>query len=373
MKKEVSFSTRAVVLIVVLFLALFLAMNWRRLPPFASLVLITCGIGVSYWVAMRTTRSGLRNLLLAISALLFAAALFVVAGVLGLAGWQTTAWLVLIATVTTIITAYLLRSVSLITIGLIEVVVWIVAQYLAFYYGGEGAPLAVLALYLLCAGAISYGVSLLHRVSRHPFANIFVAWTVFYAILFSYILSYQAVLPLLWLDFRTWGSGATLLLGILVPFAIASVVGGLLVERLAKSLDKVEVVVVGLFGIALLTLIILTRAIATQGRTSFEGVLVTSAPPALWGVWLFANIILVCIILATIWLGWREKNDTMVNVGVAVLAFNIVTRYNGFITDLRGNDMQLAFIFTAGHIFLVGGGWLLEQWRRSMLLGFKTK
>ncbi len=106
-------------------------------------------------------------------------------------------------------------------------------------------------------------------------------------------------------------------------------------------------------------------------RTSFFG-RNKSVPLPLWGVWIFANIIFILIILMVIGYGTWQRIPTIINIGIAFFTLEIITRYLGFIFDFWGYT-SLSFIFITGGIILLGGGWLIESWRRKLIIKAKGK
>lgn len=92
----------------------------------------------------------------------------------------------------------------------------------------------------------------------------------------------------------------------------------------------------------------------------------TSTPLSLWAIWIFANLVLLVVILGVIFYGTWQRLPRIVNIGIAVFSLDIITRYIGFIMDLRGY-MSLSLIFITGGIILLLGGWLVERWRRTLV------
>jgi hypothetical protein len=85
-----------------------------------------------------------------------------------------------------------------------------------------------------------------------------------------------------------------------------------------------------------------------------------------WFVWIVGNLVLLGMILLTLGHGTRFNLPSLVNLGIVFFALDIITRYIGFIIDLKGY-LSLSLIFISGGIVLLVGGWALEHWRRSLL------
>lgn len=89
-------------------------------------------------------------------------------------------------------------------------------------------------------------------------------------------------------------------------------------------------------------------------------------PPALWLIWVIANVVFIVVILAVIGFGTWANNVFMINLGIIFFALEIITRYIGFIMRLWGYT-SLALIFISGGIILIAGGWGIEKWRRTLI------
>jgi hypothetical protein len=85
-----------------------------------------------------------------------------------------------------------------------------------------------------------------------------------------------------------------------------------------------------------------------------------------WFIWIVGNLVLLTMILLTLRHGTRFNIPALVNLGISFFALDIVTRYIGFMMDLRGY-LSMSIIFILGGVVLLIGGWLLERWRKSLL------
>jgi uncharacterized membrane protein len=76
-----------------------------------------------------------------------------------------------------------------------------------------------------------------------------------------------------------------------------------------------------------------------------------------------ANVLLFAGTVGFIVLGVRRRNQTVVNLGLAVFIVHMLTRY----FDLFFSAMNRSLFFVVGGVLLLGGGWLLERNRRRWM------
>ncbi|OIO81042.1 hypothetical protein AUJ84_01725 [Candidatus Pacearchaeota archaeon CG1_02_32_132] len=102
------------------------------------------------------------------------------------------------------------------------------------------------------------------------------------------------------------------------------------------------------------------------GWTVSRGGVGRDAPLGLWLLWIFANIMLLLVILAVIGYGVWRHSPRLVNLGISFFVLGIITRYIGFIMDYWDYG-GLSLLFIVGGIILIVGGWLIERWRRNLV------
>lgn len=95
-------------------------------------------------------------------------------------------------------------------------------------------------------------------------------------------------------------------------------------------------------------------------------------PPIMWFAWIWANIVLIIVILAIIWYGTINHDTRLINLGILFFSLMVITRYIGFMIDLWGY-MSLALVFITGGGLLLLGGWAIERWRRRLTEQAVTK
>jgi len=86
----------------------------------------------------------------------------------------------------------------------------------------------------------------------------------------------------------------------------------------------------------------------------------------MWIFWILVNVFFIGAILAVIGLGSYERNPAIINLGIFFFVLDIVSRYIGFMMDFWGYT-SLSVIFIIGGLILIGGGYLIEKWRRQLV------
>ena len=220
-KKGASFGTIVAVfgsILIALGVAWLIAQNWHQMPAPLKIIILLGATGAAYTVGtvMRAREyTGIGKALLVLGALLYTLSIFLIAQIFATStSWQGQAWLWLLAWVGVLASAYIFDSSASLVVGLIEVCVWLVIQFIAFaekmsYYNQS---YGILALYFLAMGILVYGLALLHRSAEHKFGRLYLIWTAFYFMAFTYVLSFQALLPHLWADGLQFSSAIVFLL-----------------------------------------------------------------------------------------------------------------------------------------------------------------
>lgn len=147
-------------------------------------------------------------------------------------------------------------------VALLEFVVWLVIQFIAFSESGRfEASFGILALCFLATGALIYGLGLLHRAKEHKFGRVYQWWSAFYFLIFAYILSFQSLLPNLWLGGLTFSSLIIFLL-ILAGISIVILVIGIMASFTTNAVHKKEIA--GVFAL----IVFLAALIGSTGLVS---------------------------------------------------------------------------------------------------------
>ncbi len=277
-KKGVSFGTIVAVfgsILIFLGIAWLIAQNWHQIPaPLKIIILLgaTSGAYVAGTIMRARDYSGIGKALLVLGDLLYTLSIFLIAQIFATSiSWQGTAWLLLLAWVGVLASAYIFDSSASLLVGLIEVCVWLVIQFIAFaermsYYNQS---YGILALYFLAMGILLYGMALLHRSAEHKFGRLYLIWTAFYFMAFAYVLSFQTLLSRLWVDGLTFSAAIVFLLFLAVISIITLVIG--IVASLNKQIVQSKEII-GVFALIvfLILLIASASAISTSVGTCYE-------------------------------------------------------------------------------------------------------
>ncbi len=280
---------------------------------------------------------------------------------------QGTAWILLLLVIIYIVFAYLGGSKTTLMVGFIGTLSWIGIQYFSFIKNESDFAVGILALAYLFIGILFYGLTQIHKARNHIFTDVYRYWTALYMLLLSYILSFQTILPFLWVNGFQLSAGILIFLVIIGIAAAIAAVTGIFAAVNTRKLSGKEVAgfitLVGLYIILIATAALLPEELSTYD--SFPGVS-QGISGSLFTFWIFDNILFILVILAVVGYGTRYKSPTLVNLAITFFALDIVTRYIGFIMDF-GGQVGFAVVSIIGGIILIAGGWLIEKWRRRLI------
>jgi len=286
---------------------------------------------------------------------------------------QGSAWTILATLIILVFISYIFVSSSSLSASMIIFITWLLVQYFAFHEKSNNIPsLGILACYLLSCGIIMYGLSLLHRSGQHEFGKIYQHWTTIYFLVFAYILSFQVLLPYIWSkDSTLYTTNSMIFLFFLVLLALILLIIGIVASVKNGNVEVKEIGFAVSCIILLLILIGSTALIADEQTSSPFGGRVENVSLAVWAVWIFSNVIFLILIIGIIGYGTWQKLPNVINLGIFFFSLDILTRYIGFIMDFWGYT-SLALIFISGGIILLGGGFLIEKWRRNLVIKSQT-
>jgi uncharacterized membrane protein len=183
--------------------AWLIAKNWHQIPNFAKvliLVIATLSAFISGVILKENGSGGAGRGLITLGALLYILSVFLIAQIYSTSTTlQGTAWLLLMSWTVVMITAYALDSVENLLISLITFFIWLATQYGASIMETmpNNGPVIGVVLLFLGAGALLYGMNVLHKAVDHKFSGVYRFWSVFYFLAIFYVLSFQSLLPIL--------------------------------------------------------------------------------------------------------------------------------------------------------------------------------
>ncbi|MBI1935356.1 DUF2157 domain-containing protein [Candidatus Woesearchaeota archaeon] len=379
-RKAASFGTIVAIfgsVLIALGIAWLIAQNWHQMPaPLKIFILLAATIGAYTAGTIFRIRGyhGIGKALLVLGALLYTLTIFLIAQIFSTSvSFQGTAWLLLLAWVGVFASAYIFDSSASLVVALAEFIVWLVMQYLAFIEAkDELISPGILAFYLLATGVLLYGLSLWHRSKNQKFAGVYQWWTAFYFLFFTYILSFQTLLPLIWPKEAISSTPSIIFLFFLALLSLAAFVSGILVSANKNIVENKETFgVIGIVGL-LAVLIGLTSFVSNDRINLFSWLFGDSggASTKLWALWTTINIVFILLILAVIFYGTWQRLPKLINLGIVFFALDIITRYMGFVMDLWGYT-SLSVIFIIGGGILLVGGWFIERWRKNLVMRAK--
>lgn len=362
-------------ILIALGVAWLIALNWHDIPS-ALKVLILMAATIAAYAAGVVLRIyhylRIGGALLVLGALLYTLSIFLIAQIFSTeTSMQGFAWLLLLAWLGVLIASYLFTSPPSIAIALIEFLVWISVQYIAFIGNNErNLAVGILAIIYLAVGILLYGLTQFHKSGNHPFVETYRYWTALYILLLTYLLSFQTFLPVLWPpEFQLTASVLLFLIG-LSAFAILAAGVGIVMALNAGKLKGKEVL--GFVALVLLYVFLIAAASLVSGQERYGLFGGGALSPALFVFWIFDNILFILVILAVIGYGTRSRSPEMVNLAIAFFALDIITRYIGFMMDY-GGQLGFAIMSIIGGIILIAGGWGIERWRRRLIERAKQK
>src|SRR3989338_6746499 len=242
-KRAASFGTIVAVfgtVLIALGFAWLIAQNWHQLTDWVKIAILFAVIAIAFLSGgffSRKGHAGIGKSLYALGSLFHTLTVFLIAQIYHIdVSIQGVAFLFLLSWLGVLLSAYILRSWPNLVIALVEFLVWLVVQFIAFsdVYRMKVAP-GILAFYFLFSGILFYGLFLLHKARGHPFSVPYQFWTVFYVLAFGYFLTFQILLPHYWPADAMRSTPALALLFLLGAGSVISVVFGVRVG-LAKKI-----------------------------------------------------------------------------------------------------------------------------------------
>src|SRR3989338_8271438 len=187
--------------------AWIIAQNWHIFSSAVKIIILvffTCAAFASGVMARLKGYGGTAEALFVLGALLYTSSIFLIAQIFHTdVSFQGTAWLFL--------------------------------QYFAFMDNGFEFSFVYLSFILLAVGVFFFGLYLLHKYRQHAFARLYQFWAAFYFLLYSYLLSFQLILSVLWIEGMDAGGGV---MGFFTVVAIVAIIIFILGVMLAKKSDR---------------------------------------------------------------------------------------------------------------------------------------
>jgi len=178
--------------------------NWEDIPEIFRTLILVIGTVTAYGVGIflrKRDQKKIGKFLLFFGALLLILSLLLIATMYDLAVSRGEyAIVLLIAWSVLAICAYTLHSYENLFASMLAFFVWPFLQYsdsITNISNYENTLLFGLVIIFVCAGTLFFGLSVWHKSIRHPFTDAYQFWTAFYFFGAFYMLSFQAVLPII--------------------------------------------------------------------------------------------------------------------------------------------------------------------------------
>ena len=358
--------------LIALGIAWLIALNWSSIPDALKIVILIILTGGSYIAGTMMKikdYKGIGGSLQVLGGLLYTLSIFLIAQIFSTdASMQGIAILLLLAWAGVLASAYIFDSSPSLIIALVEFLIWIGVQFIAFFEHTRGDPsIGIIALVYLFTGVLLFGLTQLHKSKDHKFANVYRYWTAFYMLLLTYILSFQVLLPALWPSEATTSAGALIFI---IIFAIVSIIiAGIGISMaVAKGKISANEILAAIGVVAVYGLLITLATLVSESRYGLFGGGISGG---LFLLWIFDNILFIGVILAVIGYGVKNRSSKIVNLGIIFFTIDIITRYIGFIMDF-GGQIGFAVVAIFGGVILIFGGWGIERWRKKLMTEVKA-
>jgi uncharacterized membrane protein len=323
----------------------FFAANWPVIPGWAKVITIFAAVAASYSAGFRlryetTAFQGTGNALLFLGALLFGAAIFLIAQ--GLHINANAPSLLLLWGIGVLPLAYLLGSRAMLVLVLLNLAIalgWEVGQW-------TESMADFFAVYLVF-GVLLYGLSLLHVGRKTP-----EAYRVPYGVL-GLLLIVGSCFPFTFdFGFHEGISGKGAPAALVIRFVLLlGITASVLLTALALAHRRDSASPTALPEIAALLILLIIG-----GLLFFVGVSGTA-------VSVLFNLLLFVLSIGIIGVGYLIRESEWVNVGTLAFALQVVARY----FDWFWNLMPRALFFIGAGTLLLLGGIALERARRRVL------
>lgn len=245
-------------------IAWLLADNWHLIPSVLKIIILlgltfsTFFAGVQFKVKKF---SKIGSTLIFLGSALFTLSVFLIAQIFSLpTTLQMNSTLILISMIGVFLASYVLSSSSSLLLGLIQVFFYSTFQFLAIMKNSEFSFAYIAILYLLL-GIFIYGLKLIHEHFKNKFSKIYRIFSIMYFLLFAYILTFEDLLPNLWLkgfDIRLTG------LVFLISVAVISIATFVYAVKSGIRKSRKEIIFFGII-IAVLTTIIFSSYLVLSG------------------------------------------------------------------------------------------------------------
>ncbi|MEK6886250.1 MAG: DUF2157 domain-containing protein [Nanoarchaeota archaeon] len=255
-------------ILVLVGIAWIIAYNWHSIPDFlkVSILVFATLLAFVVGVLVRTQEHEyVARALIFLGGGMYVLSVFLISQIYStITTLQDWTWLFLFCWVFLIFIAYVLNSPENLLGGIVLFFPWLIMQYMVTVEDtirDSGAMVIIFVFIFLTMGLLLYGLNIFHKAIKHPFANLYRFWTVFYFFVIFYLLSFQSIQPLLGAyEFDASAFSLFLILFIVVSYAIF--IFSILFAASKRELDIREIMIfIGVF-ILLFILVLFTKSAA---------------------------------------------------------------------------------------------------------------
>ncbi|MBF0344620.1 MAG: DUF2157 domain-containing protein [Nitrospirae bacterium] len=334
---------------------LFVASNWDKIPSWGKLFLIYAVLVITYGAGffLRYEKGNFPKVggaLIFLGSIIFGAGIFLIAQIYNVSSHYPNGMLMWGIGVLPL--AYIARLKSILTLTLIDIIVWMTMEA-SFHVHGLYNPNVYVPL-LFIAGATLWEMGLIHRDVKTlralsaPYTIIGMLTTFFTAYILTFSISFSMLF-----------SGHTVFyIAIFAVFVITQAAGIVVTgwdrERLYERVSLTGTLMLVFAFVIVNALFFKSSHTAVLNRGYLT---------------LGVNVVFAIWIVATIYIGYVRQYQPYVNIGLLFFVLDVVARYFDFFWRL----LPRSLFFVIGGMLLLFGGIMLEKRRRRLVSAFSNE
>lgn len=348
---------------------LFVASNWKQLPDFLKLIILFGTTFATYYVGWKwkyDTKSypKLGHSLIFLASIFVGATIILTADIFNInvdGHWLALAWFLAILPF-----GYAFDSKHILGLNIFAFVLWMI-YYVDSFSGANLSTYKVFMLFLLF-GISLYGLGQMHSTMRRfsHFRIIYQGAGLFFILIFYFFFSLEFTYRNI---FTETTSNYWTIQFLFILFGITSVISIIKSVSISDKFNTVKheffvllIAFLGWVGIWLLKSFILDDLIIST-TTKYGYTYAELDPTAATLLFIFFNLLLFILSIGSILIGYYKFIVPFVNLGMLFFVLGILNLY--FTALYEYLPRSLAFII--GGLILLGGGWYLENKRRSLI------
>lgn len=333
---------------------LFIASNWSEIPRWGKLFIIFSSMLTSYGFGFylcyeRENYPKIGAALILLGSIIFGAGIFLIAQIYHISVHYPNGPLMWGLGVLPL--AYLLRLKTLLTLSIIDLLIWLGIESSFWVPGFFITPFITL---FFIAGITLWGIGLMHSgfKSFKMISGPYIVSGIFAAFICGFILTFDEL-------FRVQLGSEELLVfyGGMVGLFLLSILLYLLSKDKEKGWLPEIISMIILMGAVVSLSLFYKGTDSARDASNINTIVLTS------------NLIFAVAIIGILFLGYIRHNKAYINIGLLFFALDVFARYFDFFWKL----LPRSLFFIAGGIMLLIGGVILERKRRQVLASFKIE